>query len=225
MNLSSRIQRFIRKMRYENISSLGVSGQKIYLHLIRPFWSPRHRFFFEGSLYLPEGQMYMSERRAMYEAIVAHKPSYCIEIGTWTGGESTFFLASAFEKIGNGKVITSEADHESRMTAIERYKTNLPALTERIVFLDADSLQPFVGYMKGGLEAIFLDGADVGEETKKQYDFFLPHCRPGTILMAHDWESEKMRLVRPAVEADARWRLETYLKPPESIGFVIYIRE
>ena len=52
MTYKDRIKRFANKVRYENISSLGPSGLKIYAVCIRPFWSKERRLFFEGTFAL-----------------------------------------------------------------------------------------------------------------------------------------------------------------------------
>ena len=161
----------------------------------------------------------------MYETVVERRPKQCIEIGTCTGGGSTFFLALAFEKIGNGRVVSTEAYNPNYRTAAERYRKYLPELARRIIFINTSSTKPLVEYIEGGVGSFFLDGAEDAEESEGQYRFFLPYCQSGDMFMAHDWRSEKMRLVRPLVEADPRWKKLVSLEPPESLGFVIYVRE
>jgi len=225
MTYKDRVKRFANKIRYENISSLGPSGLKIYAVCIRPFWSKEQRLFFEGSPCLPEGQMFVRERQAMYETIIKHRPRQCVEIGTCMGGGSTYFLARAFDKIGNGQVITTESYGPYYRTAVERYRKNLPDLARRIIFINTGSTEPLIRYVKGGIGSFFLDGAENALESEGQYRFFLPYCQSGDIFMAHDWNSEKMRLVRPLVEADPRWKKLVSLEPPQSVGFVVYMRE
>ncbi len=225
MTYKDRVKRFANKVRYENISSLGSSGLKIYAVCIRPFWSKERRLFFEGSPHLPEGQLHVADRRAMYKTLVERRPKQCVEIGMCMGGGSTFFMALAFEKIGSGHVVSTEAYNPNYQTAVERYRKGLPGLAHRITFINTDSTEPLVKYVKDGVGSFFLDGAEDAEESEGQYRFFLPYCRSGDIFMAHDWRSEKMRLVRPLVEADPRWKKLVSLEPPQSLGFVIYMRE
>jgi len=39
--------------------------------------------------------------------------------------------------------------------------------------------------------------------------------------MAHDWGTEKMRLLRPVIESSPNWDIEVQLGEPESVGFVM----
>ena len=224
MTYKDRIKRFANKVRYENISSLSPLGLKLYSVCIRPFWSKQRRLFFEGSSHLPAGQMFAAERRAIYETIVERQPKQCIEIGTCLGGGSTFFMALAFEKVGSGRVVSTEAYSPYYRTAVERYRKHIPGLARRITFINTDSTEPIVEYIRDGIGSFFLDGAEDAAESEGQYRFFLPYCRSGDIFMAHDWCSEKMRLVRPLVEADPRWKKLVSLEPPQSVGFVVYMR-
>lgn len=67
--------------------------------------------FFDGDSNLI-GQMWLAERQALYEAVLRRKPKRCFEIGTWTGGGSTFFIVSALKEAGGGRLYTIEADDE-----------------------------------------------------------------------------------------------------------------
>src|SRR5262249_48256922 len=61
---------------------------------VRRWMTDDERFFFEGDCRLI-GQMYAAERRALYGLVRKRLPHHCIEIGTWSGGGSTFFISSA----------------------------------------------------------------------------------------------------------------------------------
>jgi hypothetical protein len=89
--------------------------------------SPEDRFFFEGHRWLP-GQMYREERRALYEAVLARKPRLCFEIGTASGGGSTFFIASAFKALGAGMLIYLESVRVVHEQAKRRYSADLKHL-------------------------------------------------------------------------------------------------
>jgi hypothetical protein len=205
-----------------------LHGIRKLAYWVRYRWqlSPQDRFFFEGHRPLP-GQMYLAERKALYVAVVQRKPRFCFEIGTANGGGSTFFIASAFQHLRSGKLISLEAVVATSDLAARRYRTGLPHLRSYVDFLGGKSPEAFLPYIResGSIaECIFLDGSDTPEEAVAQYRFFLPFVHQGSILMAHDWNDTKMSLLRPIVEADRSWRLLTELHPPVSVGFVVFTR-
>ncbi len=191
-----------------------------YRHL-----SPADRFFFEGERGLA-GQMYIRDRAALHETILHFKPRYCIEIGTWTGGGSTFFLADAFRRLGNGTLFTLESDRYTHDQARRYYRHHLPALDRHINFVHGHDITTFKPVIEsfGGLDCCFLDGAEDSTETAEQYKFLEPYFRPGTILMAHDWHTTKTAALRPQITADPHWQLVKEIGAPESVGFVVFKR-
>lgn len=199
----------------------------IYRLFIRRTFSPQKRFFFEGILALP-GQMYTADRQALYEAILQFAPRYCLEIGTWTGGGSTYFIAKAFETLNkNGKLYTLEADDELFEKARGFYRGRLASTSRFVEFLCGADIGCFRKIIQsyGGLDCCFLDGAEDSNETIAQYEFLKPFFRCGTILMAHDWNTEKMAKLKPLLLGDAQWALVKKIDPPESVGFVIFKHE
>ena len=194
---------------------------------IRRGLTVQDRFFFEGHRPLP-GQIYLAERRALYAAVLSRRPKYCFEVGTASGGGSTFFIAAAFRELGSGQLISLESDASLHLTAARRYRQDLAYLRPYVQLLHGESPESFLPYIEAHesvAECIFLDGSDTPEEAASQYQFFLPYVRPGTILMAHDWGDVKMSILRPLVERDESWLLRTRLSWPESVGFVVYVQE
>ena len=195
----------------------------------RASFSLEERFFFEGCLLIP-GQMYLAERRALYNTILQYKPIHCLEIGTNMGGGSTFFLASAFARLGAGQVITLEKSKPEYEFARSAYPAFVPGLLPFVTFLMGDHpnrLLPYIESCGGVVECCLLDGGSSPEEALEQYEFFKPFLGTGSILMAHDWDttrSPKMTLVKPIVMADPQWILALELGPPESVGFVVWQR-
>lgn len=195
-----------------------------YWMLQRGQLSPQDRFFFEGHRGLP-GQMYREERRALYEAIMERKPRLCFEIGTASGGGSTFFIASAIKVLGAGKLISLESVKVVHEQARRRYSTDLKHLAPHVELLHGSSPRAFLPQiLESGstVECLFLDGSDNAEEAVAQYRFFRQFAGPDTILMAHDWNDVKMSLLRPIIEEDRSWRLLKALDAPVSVGFVVY---
>lgn len=206
-----------------NFHELTVLEMLIYFIFFRPFWNKERRFFFEGSLALP-GQMYIAERKALFDVIKEKKPRHCFEIGTYTGGGSTYFISKAFESIGSGKLITLENDPYFYNKAKGYYAKKIPNVAERVEFLFGDKAQDFDEIIKsyGGVDCAFLDGAEDSNQTLSQYNYFLPHFHKGTILMIHDWNTEKTRELKPVLLKDGKWKILKEIKPPESVGLIVF---
>ena len=207
-----------------NYHELNSSERLQYWLVGRHRLSAEDRFFFEGHRPLP-GQMYLAERRALYTAVLTRRPQYCFEIGTASGGGSTFFIATAFRAIGSGQLVSLEALESSYLAARHRYDRDLSYLKPYVRLLQGTTPAAFLPYIRemgSQVECLFLDGSDSPEESLSQYEFFLPYARTGTILMAHDWDDVKMSKLRPVVEGDRRWTLRTRLTQPDSVGFVVY---
>lgn len=188
--------------------------------------SKNDRFFFEGCKKL-HGQMYIEDRKALYDLIISEKPKTCFEIGTYKGGGSTFFLSSAFAKVGNGKLITLESNIKLHQFAKNFYKKHLPLLEKHTIFLLGSSptqFLPLIKENKNVVDCVFLDGSDDQVETVEQYKFFIQFFHSGSILMAHDWFTDKMKLLKPIIERDKQWINIKTINPPASVGFVIYQR-
>ncbi|MFA6158113.1 MAG: class I SAM-dependent methyltransferase [Candidatus Paceibacterota bacterium] len=205
-----------------NFHELTALEKLTYLLFVRPRWDKERRFFFEGSFTLP-GQMYIADRKALFDTIKDERPSDCFEIGTYTGGGSTFFITQAFKALEAGKLITLESSERLYNKALSHYARFFRGLSPFVTFVHGagfDDLKPFI--RDGKVGAFFLDGAEDGQETLDQYLKFLPYCRKGTILMAHDWNTEKTRLLRPAIEENSHWEKIIEVKPPASVGFVAF---
>ena len=182
--------------------------------------------FFDGDSNLI-GQMWLAERQALYDAVLRRKPKRCFEIGTWTGGGSTFFIASALKEAGGGRLYTIEAEPSHHVIASAYYKNCLPALNEHVTFLLGKNVAAFDPHIDHiiGVECFFLDGSDNSEEAVEQFRYFDAVSRLGTIMMAHDWDDRKQVMLRPLIEADRRWIRRVKLTAPNSVGFVVYERE
>lgn len=201
--------------------------QRLRYYFVDRFrFSKLDRFFFEGCKGNP-GQMFLAERRGLYETILKYTPRHCLEIGTYTGGGSTFFLASAFARLQRGKVITTEVDAGIHKGCKQFYQSRLPRLLPHVEFVLGSNLKVFRPYLADGLDCFFLDGAEDASQTVEQYNFFEPYCSTGTIMMAHDWNTDKMKGLRDFLPKAAKvnWREERHLEPPDSVGFVVMVAE
>lgn len=206
-----------------NFHALTILEMIWYLIFIRPKWSGEKRFLFEGS-FLLLGQMYVAERKLLYDTILMYKPRHCFEIGTYTGGGSTYFIAKAFEHLHAGKLITMEIDPYYYNKAKDYYKNNIPKVGARVEFILGSTPEMFDAVIQEykSVDCIFLDGAEESGQTLSQYEYFLPHFHSGTILMVHDWNTEKTRTLKPILLNDTKWKLVQELHPPVSVGMAVF---
>jgi predicted O-methyltransferase YrrM len=167
--------------------------------------------------------MYKAERNALYRIIRETKPDYCFEIGTYTDGGSTFFISKALKDNNKGRLITMESDEFLHNKAKTRYKKYIKSQYPYIEFVRTSYPFIFEKYLqeKNKKIMISLDGAKDGKQTLEQYNYFLPYFHKGTILIAHDWNTEKTRLLKPLILNSGKWEIKIELRPPLSIGFII----
>ena len=207
----------------KNFWELSNLDKAVYLAFIRPFQPRSERIFFDGSFLLP-GQMYKAERKALYDIIRETKPDYCFEIGTYTGGGSTFFISRGLRDNNKGKLITTESDGFLYNKAKDRYRKFIRSQFPFIDFVHGSSTEAFKGRLMDANKKIliFLDGAEDGEQTLEQYEFFKPHMRSGSILALHDWNTEKTIRVKPVLTSDKSFTKLLELDKPDSVGFAVF---
>ena len=168
--------------------------------------------------------MYIAERKALYDTIVAEKPRHCFEIGTYTGGGSTFFISSAFAKLGQGKLYTMENGTHYYNKAKNFYSSKLPDQNKHIEFIFGEKPNDFDKYIPADkkIDCVFFDGAEEGQQTLDQYNYFVPYFKKGSIIMFHDWNTEKTVLVKPFIIENQKWEQVVLLNQPVSLGFSIF---
>jgi predicted O-methyltransferase YrrM len=184
-----------------------------------------YRELFEGHLHIP-GQMWFEDRRVLYNTIRALKPQRCFEVGTWMGGGSTLVIARALRDNGGGKLHTIEVLPDVYEAAVERYQRRVPDLLPYVEFHQGDYAEIFPSLLDaaGGVDFFVLDGAEDGEQTLEQFRFFDERSHAGTGLFAHDWETEKARLVRAELESSDTWQIQRTVGEPKSVGLAIATR-
>lgn len=215
----------IKKKLIENYSSLTRPEKIVYFFTVRLFMSKYDRDFFEGSKIL-QGQLMKAERIALYETVRKERPDYCFEIGTYTGGGSTFFISQALKDNGHGTLITTEIDERLYKKAKQIYSIFYKKQNKRIIFINDSSTEVFEKYIKTGNKNLyFLDGAENGVQTLEQYEFFKKFIKSGDMVVFHDWNSEKTVLVKPLLANDNSFYLAEELKRPESVGLAIFIKK
>jgi predicted O-methyltransferase YrrM len=212
-------------MLLKSTDSLG-KGAKRRWKIIRLFMPPKIRWFFEGHPQV-KGQLWFKERKLIYDTIKTYKPSHCFEIGTWKGGGSTLFIAQALYENKQGKLHTIEINKDFYDDVKNNYQTYLEHLTPYIEFYLGDYRETFSEVLNtiDGLDFLFLDGPENAQETLDQYEFFLPYMKKGFVLMAHDWFTEKSKLVKPLIQNGDEWKIEVILTAPHSPGFALAIRK
>ena len=185
----------------------------------------QHRQLYEGHLRLA-GQMWFEDRCVLYNTVLRLKPRNCFEIGTWLGGGSTLVVARALRENGFGKLHTIEVDSQAAERAVAAYDRSLRELRPFVEFHCGDYREVFLDLIEraGGVDFFVLDGAEDGVQTFEQFRFFdrFSHSRTG--LFAHDWESEKSRLLRPELERSDKWWVDHVVGLPKSVGLAVASR-
>lgn len=208
----------------KSTDNLGSRG-KIIWKAVRRLVPPKLRWFYEGHPRL-RGQLWYAERKLLYETVREYRPELCFEIGTWRGGGSTLFIGQALQENGIGVLHTVEISKEFYDDAVANYQAYLPHLMPHIAFHlgDYKLIYKEILEQKKKIDFLILDGAEDGQETLDQYNFFLPYMKQGAILVVHDWFTEKTRLVKPTLENANEWRILRMLEPPASVGLVLAVR-
>ncbi len=197
-------------------------GQRRLWDVLRVFVPPQQRRYYEGHPAM-RGQLWYAERKLLYKTVRRFRPRICFEIGTWKGGGSTLFITRALLDNRAGKLHTIEIDEECWNEARRNYETFLPELRAHVDFHFGDYREKYSEILAGtgSVDFLLLDGAEDAGETVRQYEFFLPYLETGSVVMAHDWFTEKARLLRPLLEQKDVWEILTVLGPPRSVGFAV----
>jgi len=190
--------------------------------LLRHFVPKRIRWFYEGCLPV-RGQLWYADRKLLYETIHAHKPKIVFEVGTWYGGGSTYFISQALYENGSGVLHTIEVDLEIYSVAVENYRRHLAHLLPYVEFHFGDSTTVYPDLLREleMVDAVFLDGAANPQQTRSELEMFAPYLTSGSLLLAHDWDNEKMSWLRPFIEASPDWVIKHTISLPYSVGFAV----
>lgn len=208
-------------MKITSFHALSPRMQSLWRR-VRVLVPRRQRFLFEGSMDV-RGQLWYAERDLLYRTVLRTQPEVVFEIGTWEGGGSTFFIASALSEIGRGRLHTVELDGERCEQARRAYATHLPDLAPFVRFHQGSSLDVIPGLLvaEGRCDLLFLDGAQDAEQSMDELQMFAGMLRSGSVLVAHDWDNDKMAKVRPLIEADPRFEVVERLTSPASVGMIV----
>jgi predicted O-methyltransferase YrrM len=184
-----------------------------------------YRFLYEGQPGL-SGLMWFEDRRVLYNLIRRIQPRRCFEVGTWLGGGSTLVVATALSRNGHGVLHTIELDPEIAEQARSNYERRLPELGAYVRFHEGDYADVFPDVIgsEGGVDLFILDGAEDAHQTMSQFRFFESYCRPGAIVVAHDWNTDKSAELRPNLETSLDWNIQHVVGPPKSVGLAVAVR-
>ena len=171
------------------------------------------------------GQMLPSERQALHEKVLATKPGIVCEVGTWKGGGSTFFIASAMVRNRLGHLHTIEIDPELHATAVHEYDTAWLWLQSAVTFHLGNSLEIFPTVLAevGQVDGLMLDGKEDSDQTVLEFQMFLPYLTPTAWVACHDWNCGKMTAMRDILTPANGWEPETVITDT-STGFAILQR-
>lgn len=201
--------------------NLGERERVMWNYFYRWLVPQPQRWFFEGNRSL-WGQLWLADRKVLYETVRRIEPQNVFEVGTWRGGGSTYFIACALRDNGRGILYTTEIDSKIQEQAVESYQRFAPHLIRYIQFYQGSStdVYPLV-LQKFGTDMVFLDGIGA-EQTLAEFRLFEPYFRKGGVLISHDWNDEKTSLLRPYIESLSDWKLLHVIHPPESVGIAVY---
>lgn len=182
-----------------------------------------------------EGELYLEERKFLYQAIIQKKPKIVLEIGTGGGDGSTYQIATALKRNFlkskvKGCLHTCEVNPSVVEQAKMKYSTNTWHQTiicwqefshNLIDMLITDNNPP---------NFIFFDGPEDPQIALNDIKRLEPHLKPKTWFCMHDWDldirpdgniSTKSTKIRPYIESSTDWKILRSLTAPESVGIVL----
>lgn len=186
-----------------------------------------------------DGQLSPTERRTLFELVLARRPGLVLEVGTWAGGGSTLQLVNALRQLNAGILYTCETNagefaqacsgHQALQLEPGHFRTpdgrlelfNLPGL-ELLGRLAAANQCPGM---------TFLDGSEDQAETLAEVLALERFMDSGAVLVLHDWDlgqrvdgnfSTKCKLARPYLENNSNWQPLWVLTAPVSVGMAAF---
>lgn len=152
------------------------------------------------------GQLWLDDRRLLWQTVRELKPKLAAETGTWRGGGSTFFITSAMKMNGFGLLYSVENDRTAFYDAEWAYGKKWSHLRPHLHLTFGNSLTTYRALLREvKLDFVMLDGGEA--VTSAEFDLLAPKVRVGGVVMVHDWYSGK-RVPRLEEEAiDGKWEL------------------
>lgn len=211
---------FLLKRSYDSLSPL----RKRLWRATRWIFPSKTRFFYQGCPQI-RGQLWYAERKLLYETAATVRPAVAFEVGTWLGGGSTFFIAQALHDTSKGKLHTIEVDPNLHASAIASYKAHAPQLLDIVSFHLGNSVAVYTPLLAlvEKVDLLFLDGAEDADGTISEFHLFEPFLKEGSVLVCHDWGTDKMRKLRGILEGSESWKEKARLGPPDSVGMAVFV--
>lgn len=151
------------------------------------------------------GQMLPKERKALYETILKEKPKKMLEIGTWKGGGSTYFMGSAAKAIGS-TLFSIEADINFYTIAVNTYNEELSYLKPFVYLIHGYSENIIPDLLKDNdFDFVLFDGKEDSEQTVLEYNMLNKSLSIGSLIACHDWKTDKMLKLKDIINNDKSW--------------------
>jgi predicted O-methyltransferase YrrM len=154
------------------------------------------------------GQIEAVEAHALYAHIRGSRPAVVIEIGTATGGGTTYWIASALDKNEHGMLHTIEIHRGKYHWATARYRQEMPHLLRRICFHLGNSVE-LLPHIAAGRHVDFamIDGGS-GDVPVQEIKALEDRILPGSSIAVHDWYFDgKTGKVKRYLLGSDKWRL------------------
>lgn len=181
-----------------------------------------------------EGQLLQVEREFLHEAVLRARPRLVLEVGTWKGGGSTYYIASALGKLRldghECQFHTCETDPDRHREASSIYAG--PPWNAFVHCHNVPSSDLIASLISQGAipDWVFFDGPENEDVNHNDFLTLDKHMRSGSHFSAHDWEtgpridgltSKKAIKLRPHLEARSDWEILATLAAPISVGLVL----
>lgn len=145
---------------------------------------------FDLTINRDSGQLWLDDRRLLWNTIRELKPERAAETGTWRGGGSTFFITSAMRANGSGLLHSVESNPAMYAESVWLYDRRWPHLKPHVQLHFGDSLAQYGTLLADAvLDFVLLDGGET--VTSAEFELLAPKVRVGGVLMVHDWFNGK----------------------------------
>lgn len=152
------------------------------------------------------GQMSVEERKVLYNIAINKRPKTVVDVGTWRGNGSTYILASAVKRNGNGHVYTIEADASLCYIAGRNIENNRLIDYVTIVNLDSVKAIEIIIPMVNVIDFLMLDGNKSFDDFNASYKALSKKA----IVACHDWKEAKCDGLRETLSDSKEWKQIAY---------------
>lgn len=144
------------------------------------------------------GQLWLDDRRVLWNTVRELKPQVAAETGTWQGGGSTFFILEAMRMNGCGVLHSVESDATMHTIAAHRYGNEWSYLAPYLRLHLGDSVTVYREELRDvQLDLVFIDGGD--KDALAEFNLLAPKLRLGGALFCHDWHNGKAEELKPVL--------------------------